>query len=88
MSDRYEIVQVTDLFRVPPDKRDACLTDLRLWMEMRDALDALLSGVQSAEPPVSFIWIDDGKHDAHVSVSVKETGEVLFDRVFSAGDPA
>lgn len=58
MSDQYQIKAITDLLAIPEDKVDACLADLKQWIEFARAtagLRALLGATTE-----SFIWVDDG----------------------------
>lgn len=55
---KYEIKAITDLLAVPEDKIDACLADLRQWIdfaretaEIREMFGAITE---------SFVWVDDG----------------------------
>lgn len=85
---RYEIVKITDLFNVPEDRRELCLVDLGLWLAAVEPLRAMLRAATGCEvaPVRSFIWIDDGKHDGHITVRAKETGETLFSTVIEGLD--
>ena len=85
---RYEIKAITDLFNVPDDRREACLKDLALWLAMAEPMRKLLAeiGGVAVFPVQSFIWLDDGKHDAHVSVRVRGTEEEVLNVVIPGGD--
>lgn len=64
-SNEYRIATVVDIAeRIPADRIDAFLADLRNWaLNRRRVIEAI---EQLAQPPVELaymIWIDDGKND-------------------------
>lgn len=65
----YYFKTVADMQAVPIDKLEAFTTDLRLWLELHRIADA--SGALKATTPTDvFAWIDDGKHDVRVNISI------------------
>lgn len=53
----YKIESLSDLLKVPADRRDAMLADMKAWMEFHDSI-----GVPPELTTVrSFTWQDDGK---------------------------
>lgn len=90
---RYVIKTVADFAQVPPEKRHDCLTDFMIWLEYQSLADILTAAAPPGvavrvvdDPdgcgPDRFVWIDDGKHVATVSLRApdgsKETFEVDF----------
>lgn len=61
----YEIRSVHDFARVPRDRRDTCLREFRIWLELVDAVQEMML----FKPLKSFIWIDDDKHEATIGIS-------------------
>jgi hypothetical protein len=68
---RYKITSVEDFFAVPANKIDHCLTDFRLWIEAIREYQDTLGGLATPDPN-NFTWIDDGKHDKHVRLTLPE----------------
>ena len=66
-----EIKAVSDFFAVPVEKRAHCLKDFELWLEMASAMKAMFGDVKGVHVPTDiFIWVDDGKHDANIKISI------------------
>jgi len=68
----HEIRTVGDFLTVPEDKRDACLADFKMWlgfMELAITLGEMAGGGVTPDTG-AFRWIDDGKHDAHVTFHI------------------
>lgn len=68
----HELRTVADFQRVPKEKRAAMLTDFANWLDAMDELSDLLgdfiaAGQVKADHGV-FRWIDDGKHDAFITL--------------------
>lgn len=64
----------TDMLAVPADKIDAFCEDLRLWLHMHAEFAQLSEQcgvvVTVTSRTDAFGWVDDGKHDARVSIEV------------------
>ena len=60
MADEYEITTLADLMKVPADKWDELLADLRIWMDLR-ASAAPLVEAGLLEIGETMTWVDDGK---------------------------
>jgi len=72
---RYTIEKVEDLLVIPDDKLEACLIDLATWVRITAAakLIATLVAVKDVPGqcgPGRFVWIDDDKHIARITVEV------------------
>ena len=79
-ANRYEIKTLMDFLNVPEDKIDECLVDLKAWIgfvrHTKACTDILLecggkdmrAAVRAEVSSAGFVWIDDGKHDAHITV--------------------
>lgn len=65
MADEYKINHISDILKVPEDKFDAFLVDLRIWADMARPMHAALdaAGVDPLDYRHSFEWIDDGGHE-------------------------
>jgi hypothetical protein len=64
----YRIEHVRDLLAIPQDKLDACLADLRLWVQQMRDFDGIMDGLSDLHKikiteiiNEGFIWVDDGK---------------------------
>lgn len=72
----YEIRTVEDLLEVPSEKLAACMVDLEAWArimrEIRELGPELVRQIDKpgACGPGRFVWIDDGEHNANISVRV------------------
>lgn len=56
---RYHVSHISDLFKVPADRQEACLKDLSAWMDFNRELQndiKIPKGVL-----VEFTWVDDGE---------------------------
>lgn len=73
MNNRYEIRTLADFIAVPSDKREHCLRDFAAWcecIELAKTLGEIVGGGVIPDTSV-FAWIDDGKSDAHVTITVQ-----------------
>jgi hypothetical protein len=67
---------VTDMRAIPADKIDHFCEDLRLWLHMHAHIAAVAAEVGNEmllkvlTPTESFGWIDDGRHDANINVTI------------------
>lgn len=68
---------VTEMHAVPAEKIDAFVEDLRLWLHMHRELDATMAElgafagiVKITSPTDAFGWLDDGKHDASIRITM------------------
>lgn len=71
MTPRYKIRTVADFLAVPPDRREVCASEFVLWLAIAEDLKTLVS------PAVwdgVFEWIDDGKRDISVTLTVTKEG--------------
>jgi hypothetical protein len=75
---RYVISHVSDLEKVPADRLEACLRELKDFVETaraaRELVTALaeLTGASSAMKIGDFTWIDDGKNEKTITFSAME----------------
>lgn len=68
---RHEFTTIADLMAVPSDKIDALCEDLRGFLHMNAVTNAALADFIAAGqvvPGTTFRWIDDGKHDATITL--------------------
>ena len=70
MSTVYEIRTIADLLTVPSDRREACLSDLRTWLDLMD----IVHGDTPWLAVDRMFWTDDGDH----SVSLEANGQQLL----------
>lgn len=66
---------VSDMRALPAEKIDEFCEDLRLWLHMQKMLEDILRTVsadrlQMTTPSDRFGWIDDGRHDANITINV------------------
>ena len=75
---RYVISHVSDLEKVPADRLESCLRELKDFVETarstRELVTALakLTGASSAMKVGDFTWIDDGKNEKTITFSAME----------------
>lgn len=68
---RYELRTVKDFFLVPEERRGDCLHDFGLWVSVMISLDELFGDIKGFRSKTDvFAWLDDGRHDAVLSVNV------------------
>lgn len=93
---RYEIRTVADFMAIPIEKLDDCLHDFDTWLgiqhfarEVGPKLSAefKMRDVPGECGPDRFIWIDDGKHVATISVLTPD-GKVESVEIDTARPPA
>lgn len=65
---RYEILTVHDFAKVPQDRREICLKEFSVWLELVDAVIAVMEGIP-IKPPAAFVWVDEDKHEATVGIA-------------------
>jgi len=76
MSKRYTIEKITDIFQIPEDRFDDFLVDFKSYYQMGQSFPGLLEavakvgGIEANVIPQHMVWVDDGKHDATVKLSV------------------
>jgi hypothetical protein len=69
------IKTVSDFLVVPAEKRAHCLKDFAMWLEMVPAVNDMFGDIEGVRTKTdTFIWIDDGKHDAHIEFVIVEEG--------------
>ena len=58
---KYEIATIGDLLKVPDEKIDECLADLKMWIGVRKAYDELPEELRNfVKLQDTMIWKDDG----------------------------
>jgi hypothetical protein len=75
-SPRYEIERVWDFLNVPEDRLDECLREFRIMLDMARATASLLDHIGALTlgddaprwEPANFVWIDDDKGHASITV--------------------
>lgn len=65
---RYEIRTVHDFANVPAASRETCLREFLVWLGMVDAIKTASLAI-AVHAPEAYVWIDDGKHKASVSIT-------------------
>lgn len=74
---RYEIRTVSDFLNVPEGRRDVCLREFAVWLDLVKNLKAMFDGIAFAEDPAGkFIWVDDDKGTA--TIAIKAGDEVVW----------
>lgn len=79
---RYVVGHISELEKIPADRLDACLRELKDYVETirstRELVTTLakLTGKSSAMKVGDFTWIDDGKNEKTVNVSVLENADI------------
>ena len=82
-SPELEMRTVEDFLKVPIDKIDHCLEDFKSWLMVYHSAEAMaqyrvkqmgitLPELQKVFKSDHFVWIDDGKHDATITISKAE----------------
>ncbi len=70
---RYEIRTVADFLNVPEDRREVCIREFGVWLELVGNLKVMFEGIEFAEDPAGkFIWVDDDKGTATVAIKAGE----------------
>jgi len=73
---QYTFTTIEDLLTIPAEKIDHALEDLRLWVHAIQLARALVDAGWTDDSelrlskPAEFVWIDDGKHDCEIQISV------------------
>ena len=65
----YRIETVNDMLKIPADKVDHFLVDLRNYLNTINHLKTLADEVDTGG---GFTWVDDGKHDHKFNVTFEE----------------
>lgn len=69
MSDTYQLVTISDLLKVPIDRREDCVRDLLYALALVDlAIGEEHEGVTAKQ----WTWADDGDHSASINVNGEE----------------
>ena len=69
MSEAYILVTISDLLKVPIDRREACLRDLLYALALADfAVGDEKEGVEAKQ----WTWTDDGDHSATINLNGEE----------------
>jgi hypothetical protein len=74
MVDTKEFRTVEDMQSVPLEKLGMFCEDLRLWLSLHRLSDAE-KDLRITSPRDVFGWIDDGRHDLKISLSIKQATE-------------
>jgi len=78
MSKQYIVEKITDILAIPEDKFDDFLVDLRAYYQLGCSVPNLIDeisntmGVKTQTIPQKMVWIDDGKHEARVTIKTME----------------
>lgn len=65
----YTIRKIADFLKVPEDRRELCLREFHVFLDMVQHSSAFLAGVEAPVKPVdAFVWVDDDLHTAKVTV--------------------
>ena len=70
----YTIEKITDIFAIPKESFADFLVDLETYYNLSKDLTDLIhgalkaTGVKSDVIPTKFIWTDDGRHDAKITI--------------------
>jgi hypothetical protein len=67
----YHFRTVEDMHAVPAEKIDHFCRDLALWLTMHKLVEAIdCAAIKVTSPRDVFGWIDDGKHDANITLKL------------------
>jgi hypothetical protein len=74
----YRIETISDVLKIPEDKIENFLVDLKTFFVMCKNVEKMNStfGVKIAEPATFFTWIDDGKNEANINVKPSNLNHV------------
>jgi hypothetical protein len=78
MADTYNLVTISDLLKVPIDRREDCVRDLLYALALADLTFGEIDGVTIEQWP----WTDDGDH----SVSINVNGEEMLTLKITEGN--
>jgi hypothetical protein len=67
---RYQFRTIEDLHVVPLEKLEAFVIDLKAWLAIQRVAEARGGVFQTTSPRDCFEWIDDGKHDVNVTITL------------------
>ena len=84
---RYTIRTIEDFFAVPQEKLVECLHDFALFLHLKAVAEAAAPGQVRWMSERGFEWIDDGKHDANVSIQNPD-GEMAMRETIPFDGPA
>jgi hypothetical protein len=69
MADTYSLVTISDLLKVPIDRREDCVRDLLYALALTDlAFGVESEGIEAKQ----WTWTDDGDHSASINVNGEE----------------
>lgn len=72
---QYHIESLKDFLKVPVERREACMAEFIMWLAMVDLWDVVADTIPEPIPyEAAFTWIDDGKNNVEINVSVKGRG--------------
>lgn len=76
---KYKLETIEDLTKVPVERLDACLADLKRYLVWRASSGLMQTLVASGVGRfANYVWTDDdGAAGDHINLTVAETGEVL-----------
>lgn len=78
MAKKYKVEKITDVFAIPQDRFDDFLVDLKTYRQLGEDFSSLIdavsdiNGIKTKTIPQYMVWIDDGKHDAKITLIPKE----------------
>lgn len=71
----YMIKTVEDLLQIPPEKVDACLADMKTWLDFLRKFIVIQSTIPKDMMEVGreegFCWVDDGIEGGEVTCNIK-----------------
>lgn len=66
---QYEITTIADLLKVPDDKLDECLADLKLWLDIRRTHEKLPEVFREMlSMSNTMVWNDDGVRGISINI--------------------
>lgn len=75
MSKKYQLEKLNDILDIPSDSLDDFFIDLRKWHSITNNLKDMAEALGQSRDDVGsrgFVWKDDGKHDAKITLVGKE----------------
>ena len=75
----YRIERVSDFFKVPLDRLDACLSEFKEFIDTGAAVKEMcaiageIAGVDPECEITAFVWRDDGERKATITLIPKES---------------
>ena len=81
--DEYKIDKIIDIIKIPEDRLDAFLIELKSWAIMTKSTIDLLkicaeaTGEELPRAESGMIWSDDNKNNVSINIGVKVENETL-----------